>query len=226
MTLAEWLSIRPGVTAVVGSGGKTTLLRVLGEELTAGGSTVILCTTTKIFPFSGLENLLSPTETLLAEALQRNRLVCTGTLIAETGKLAKPSIPIAYLASLADYVLVEADGAAHRPLKAHESHEPVIPPEAGRTVCMIGISGFGQVIRKAAHRPKRFAELAGMCPEDTATPEAVSMVLAAEALADIYFFNQADTPERWEWGRRGMEALRRPAVTGALEKGAYGGCLL
>ena len=32
MKLAELLAIRPGVTAVIGGGGKTTLLRTLGEE--------------------------------------------------------------------------------------------------------------------------------------------------------------------------------------------------
>ena len=53
MKLAELLAIRPGVTAVIGGGGKTTLLRTLGEEL-AGQHTVLLCTTTKIFPLPDL----------------------------------------------------------------------------------------------------------------------------------------------------------------------------
>ena len=50
MTLSQLLDIRPGVTAVIGGGGKTTLLRTLGEEL-AGQHPVLLCTTTKILPF-------------------------------------------------------------------------------------------------------------------------------------------------------------------------------
>ena len=45
MTLSQLLDIRPGVTAVIGGGGKTTLLRTLGEEL-AGQHPVLLCTTT------------------------------------------------------------------------------------------------------------------------------------------------------------------------------------
>ena len=51
MTLSQLLDIRPGVTAVIGGGGKTTLLRTLGEEL-AGQHPVLLCTTTKILLFS------------------------------------------------------------------------------------------------------------------------------------------------------------------------------
>ena len=53
MRLAAQLRIFTGVTAVIGSGGKTMLLRTLGEELAASGR-VLLCTTTKIFPFPGL----------------------------------------------------------------------------------------------------------------------------------------------------------------------------
>ena len=53
MSLAELLEIRSGVTAVIGGGGKTALLRTLGEELSRGGARVLLCASAKIFPFAG-----------------------------------------------------------------------------------------------------------------------------------------------------------------------------
>lgn len=161
MNLAELLSIRSGITAVIGGGGKTTLLRALGTELAADGARVLLCATTKLFPFADLPNLADPTETALAEALEARRLVCAGTPVPGTGKLTAPNIPVARLAALADYVLAEADGAAGRPLKAHAPHEPVIPPEANQTVLVIGASGFGRPIAEAAHRPALYARLAG-----------------------------------------------------------------
>ena len=37
MELWELLGIRPGLTAVIGSGGKTSLLRVLAQELSHRG---------------------------------------------------------------------------------------------------------------------------------------------------------------------------------------------
>ena len=40
MALSELLDIQPGVTAVIGGGGKTTLLRTLGEELACKGASV------------------------------------------------------------------------------------------------------------------------------------------------------------------------------------------
>ena len=76
--LAESLGIQPGVTAVIGGGGKTTLLRVLGEELSRAGTPVILATTTKFLPFPGIETV-SGGERELAEALSRRPLVCAAS---------------------------------------------------------------------------------------------------------------------------------------------------
>ena len=131
---------------------------------------------------------------------------------------------MARLAALADYVLVEADGSARRPLKAHAPWEPVIPPESGRTVCVLGLTGLGRPIREAAHRPELYARLAGAGEDDTASADAAAKVLAAEPAADIYFFNQADTPELLAAGRTLARLLGRPAAVGSLFKEEYFVC--
>ena len=141
MTLSQLLDIRPGVTAVIGGGGKTTLLRTLGEEL-AGQHPVLLCTTTKILPFSDLPCARTAAE--LDELRRAHQLLCAGTDEPGTGKLTAPEAPMAVLAEQFDYILVEADGAARRPLKAHAPHEPVIPTEANQTICVVGASGSGR----------------------------------------------------------------------------------
>ena len=224
MTLNERLEIRPGVTAVIGSGGKTTLLRTLGEELASGGHAVILCSTTKIFPFEGMLNLISPTEPEMVEALRSTHLVCVGALLPETGKLSAPEIPMVRLAQMAEYVLVEADGSARKPLKAHGEWEPVVPKESNQIICVVGMSGLGRPVSEVAHRPERFASLAGISEEDFVTPEAAAQVLNAEGLADRYLLNQAE-------GRRKLAEtlsalLNRPALPVSLKKGAYEPCLL
>ena len=217
MTLTELLNIRPGVTAVIGSGGKTTLLRTLGTELAEAGGRVLLCAPTKIYPFPGLPCAHDRAE---LDALAPSPLLCAGAPL-EHGKLTALEVPMADLAARFDYVLVEADGSARLPLKAHASHEPVIPSEVNQTICVVGISGFGRPIREVVHRPERFAALAGAWAEDAATPENTARVLVAEALADRYFFNQADTPELWEWARRCGERLPWPWAAGSLQKGLY-----
>lgn len=150
MQLYERLGVPCGVTAVIGSGGKTTLLRTLSRELPG---TVILTTTTHILPFEGVPLLTAPTEDEVRAALARSRVLCLGTPAPE-GKLTAPSLPFSLLEQLADYVLVEADGSRRLPLKAHAPHEPVIPKEAGCVLCVVGAHGFDRPIREAVHRPE------------------------------------------------------------------------
>lgn len=224
MELTKLLDICPGVTAVVGSGGKTTLLRTLGEELAGAGHTVLLCTTTKIFPFDGLP--CARTEEELEKLRREHRLLCAGTPYLNTGKLTALSVPLAELASWFDYVLVEADGSAQRPFKAHAAHEPVVPPEARRVVCMVGLSGLGAPIEEVAHRPELYADLAGVSVQTPVTAEIAAAVLRQEDRGWRFFINQADTPERWAWGRELASLLPGGAIVGSLQKGACFSCLL
>lgn len=190
MRLYELLEIPRGVTAVVGSGGKTTLIRHLAEELRQQGS-VLICTTTKMWlPEPGA--CYYPTLRQAAEACRPGQVVYTGPA-GPQGKLLPPEEP--GWQSLADYVLVEADGAAGRPLKAHRPWEPMIPPETDRRVLVVGAAGLGRPLAEAAHCPELFARLTGCGPEDPATPERIARVVAQEALGDVILLNQADAAE-------------------------------
>lgn len=221
MELWSLLGVRPGVTAVIGSGGKTTLLRALGKEL-AASHRVLLCTTTKIYPFPGIP--LAETAEELERLAAGSPLVCAGQPLAGTGKLVAPKQPLTELAEQFDYVLVEADGSAGRPLKAHAPHEPVIPPEASRTICVVGASGFGRPIREAAHRPERYAALAGVPESAAATPETEAAVLRAEGLGDIIYVNQAETDAARAAARDLAGLLEIPVMAGSLWRGEYETC--
>ena len=220
--LAELLEIRPGVTAIIGGGGKTTMLRTLGGELSRD-HTVLLCTTTKMCPLPEIP--CARREEELTRLRERGRLVCAGQEVPGTGgKLTVPPVPVARLAEWFDYVLVEADGSAHRPMKAHASHEPVIPPEANQTICVVGASGFGQPIRDAAHRPELYARLAGVEETASITPETEAAVLKAESLHHRLFVNQADTQEDMETVKQLAALMDGPILAGSLQKGVYFKC--
>lgn len=216
MDWVHTLEIRPGVTAVIGGGGKTSLLRTLGEELAKAGRKVLLCSTTKIFPFEGIPCVTDAGTDALLTARARSGLVCAGTLL-DSGKLAAPATPITQLEALFDYVLVEADGSAHLPLKAHAPQEPVIPAEAAQTICVVGASGFGRPIREAAHRPELYARLAGAAETDLVTPELAAAVLTAEKLHHRVLVNQAELAV-FE-AKKLVELLDCPAVAGSLKLG-------
>ena len=208
-SFADRLQITRGVTALIGGGGKTSLLYRLADELRTRGS-VIVTTSTHIWP---------PAHLPFAEHADGvNDILCVGTP-CDSGKLAAPAQSFSELAALADFVLVEADGSAGRPLKAHLPHEPVVPENAGQVICVLGLSGFGKPIEIAAHRPERFAALAGAEVEDAATPEMAARVLNAEALHTRVLLNQADAPVRVEAAERLAALLHYDCVIASLQKG-------
>lgn len=216
MELWELLGIRPGLTAVIGSGGKTSLLRVLAQELSHRG-TVLLATTTHIMrpdwcPFAA-------TAAELCEGFAHSPIVCAGSYNPE-GKLTAPNFPGWQCA--ADFVLVEADGSKRLPAKAHAAWEPVLPPERNRTVCVFGASALGQPIQDAAHRPELYASLAEVSPEAVITPAIAARVLAKEGNFDILFINQADVLEDPTAALQPLVyTLPCPAIYGALAEGYW-----
>lgn len=213
MGLVETLGVGSGVTAVVGSGGKTTLLSLLARELPG---TVVLTTTTHIRPFPGVPLLVSPTADEVASALRTDRVACVGAR-TEGGKLTVPELGVEALAEIADFVLVEADGARRLPLKAHAAWEPVVPERSERTILVLGASGLDHPVHERVHRPELFCELAGCAPDDPATPGLVARAANAEALADVALVNQADVaPGR---ARELAALLAIPAAVGSLRSG-------
>lgn len=213
MELWELLGVRNGITALIGGGGKTTMMYTLAGELAARG-TVLCVTTTRIWP---------PTHLPAAERMDRRtleglRCACVGTPVRE-GKLGPPVQPVEELAGLADYVLVEADGSKGLPVKAHQPHEPVIPAGTGRTVVLVGASAFGRPVREAVHRAETFCRLTGLPPDARVTPEAAAALLRAEGLGDAVFVNQAE--KALPAARRLAAGLDRPVFAGALLKGEW-----
>jgi molybdenum cofactor cytidylyltransferase len=103
-------------------------------------------------------------------------------------------------------LLIEADGAHMRPLKAPAEHEPAIPPFVEEVIVVAGLSGLGQPLREQwVHRPERFAALSGLSLGETITPGALQRVLLHPrgGMKNIppgarrkALLSQADTPER------------------------------
>ena len=206
--------------SVIGSGGKTTFLRYLADRLPG---TVILTTSTHIWPFPDIP-LVNAADAdreqvlhLLRSALARSRIVCLGK--SETsGKLADPSavIPFEFLLPEAGHVLVEADGAAGRPLKAHRPWEPVIPSCSDLTVCLVGASGIGKPVSDVCHCPELFASLAGVTLDHSVCETDIAAVLSRENLADCYLVNQTDSLSDSEIVRRLCGLISRDAFPCAL----------
>ena len=186
--LREAFGIRRGeVISLVGGGGKTTLMFALAHELALRGEAVITTTTTRIFEPSASETflILEPDEekTLasLHKILEKHRHItlATGRFLPE-GKLkgVRPEFVTA-LAELkqVSYVIVEADGAARKPLKAPNDNEPVIPQNTSLVIPIVGIEALGsKLARKNVFRPEIISRLTGL---------PIGAVISADAVATL-----------------------------------------
>lgn len=138
------------VVAFTGGGGKTTAMFQLARELAA--ERVLVTTTTKIWvPRPDQAQLCVVDE--LGEAMRRLKVLwhggvrALGTAITSEGKLR--GIPPEWaepLTDVADRVLVEADGAAGKPLTVPRQHEPVIPACTALLVPVAGMDAVGALL--------------------------------------------------------------------------------
>ena len=151
MRLSSALRLAPGQTvAFTGAGGKTAALRRLVEEL-APDTPLLLTTTTRL---GKEQNSLAahhlvligdrPLPDLTAALVRHRSVLVTGELLEAEGKWTAP--PGAHLAALRQaaleagaVLLIEADGARGRSLKAPGEHEPVVPDFAELVVPVAGL---------------------------------------------------------------------------------------
>ena len=219
MQIAPLLQIGRGVTALIGGGGKTTLMYTLAEELKSRGK-VIICTSTKIRLPEQYPTVFGASEDDVRAALVSHDVICVAEKSVED-KLCAPTLPFETLAQLADYVIVEADGAKRLPLKAHASHEPVIPVSAQRVVTVIGIDGIGKRIADVCHRSALYAQIAGVSEEDAVTPELAAKVVSAEGFGDRIYINKVESAEAYDAALSLAGYFTCPVISGSLHKGVY-----
>jgi probable selenium-dependent hydroxylase accessory protein YqeC len=212
-SLRQALDLRPGDTvALVGGGGKTTLMFALARELENGGEQVICTTTTKIMPPSKEEAgtlFLSPDDRQIIDfALQhlspgQRVTLCRGGLA--DGKL--DGLPPQLVDKLGQalpraYIIVEADGSKGRPVKAPSPWEPVIPESSDLVVALAGVDGVGvRLDSEKVFRPEMVGRLTKLSPGDTLSVEAVARLFldpagltkgAPERARLIAFINKVD----------------------------------
>ena len=185
VSLASGLGLQErDLVAFVGAGGKSSLLLALGRELATTDSRLVMTTTTKMGPdqVPGWTDLCR-TQGEVTAALDRRRpafLVGSVRPSKITG-VASELVDRVFDDAVADYVLVEADGARRRLLKAPAPHEPVIPSSATLVVVVANTAAVGRPIHVVAHRPERVASLLGVSVDHVLGPVDVARVLADQS---------------------------------------------
>jgi molybdenum cofactor cytidylyltransferase len=178
---------RGEVVSLVGAGGKTTTMFRLADELVLDGWKVLTTTTTMIWREERCAPMvLEPDgDRLLDEARSalndHGRVTVASGFDEAQGKLVgiDPSLVEALIAlPEVDAIIVEADGAKGRSLKAPAPYEPVIPPRTSLLVPMAAIDALGQPLdQRTVHRPEIVARLSGSGLGQTITSALMSTVL-------------------------------------------------
>lgn len=212
------------VIALVGAGGKTSVLLALAADLAqdlAAGELVVITTTTKIFP--------PPAGALEALVVEREPAAIWPALERLRGRARRVGVVAAHLPSgkldgiapdVADglsgvpwipWLIAEADGAAMRPLKAPRAGEPVFPASTSLVVALVGCEAVGRPLDEAVvFRSAIAARLTGAAPGSTVTPGTVAALLghpegilrgAPRGARVACLINKADDPEREEAAR-------------------------
>ena len=147
------------VIAVVGGGGKTSLIYRLTDELLDRGKRVIITTTTHMAGETELPFVRGGDAVKVREILDMEGYVVAAEYEEETGKYASlKEEKLEELKNLCDVMLVEADGAKHHPVKVPAEWEPVIPACADIVISVIGLDCLGQPISQSAYRMERTSE--------------------------------------------------------------------
>jgi len=151
----------PSVVAVVGCGGKTSLIRRLADS------------------YQDARVLISPTTKMYT--MQTGNAHCRGVLRAETGKLeALPADELAGLTPQYDITLLEADGSRSLPCKGWLENEPVVPEYCTHTVGIVTMNGLDRAATgESVHNLPEFLSLTGLREGQAITMQALHDMVCA-----------------------------------------------
>ena len=219
-----------GLIAIVGGGGKSSLMFALAKILPGR---VVMTTTTRIF---ASQMNLAPAVCRLDEEDFEDRLESSDSSLLVVGEVegdravgVSQQLPARWLEHASvDWVVVEADGSRMLPVKAPAAHEPVVPRETDLLVAVAGIDALAGPIRDVAHRPELVSALSGLDADECLTPEALAEVLSSpqgglknlpDSARAALLLNKVETPDQLEDARR---VARAALVHERVERVAIG----
>ncbi|MBM4436156.1 MAG: putative selenium-dependent hydroxylase accessory protein YqeC [Actinobacteria bacterium] len=184
---------QPGdVVAIVGAGGKTTTMFALAAALASRGLRVVTTKSTRIHRPTLARSPRISAGPRSAWSLTLPRLLAEDPVLTvvldASSERAWDGVPPEAIdelrqASGADVVIVEADGARSRLLKAPAAHEPAMPPNATVVLPVAALSAVGRPLGpRTVHRPELAALLLGVAlGAPLATAHVAALLSSSEA---------------------------------------------
>jgi probable selenium-dependent hydroxylase accessory protein YqeC len=211
------------VVSLAGAGGKTTLMFRLAKELSLAGKKVVTTTTTKILEPAPEETgflFVDSDEQRIKDFLRGHLDQYDHITIArerlESGKLqgVSPNLvdELSHTQGFDVVMIIEADGAAGRPVKAPREHEPVIPTSTTLVVAVLGVDGFEmKLTEENVFQPERISQITGVPMGERLTDEAMAILVihpegifkgAPSSARIVAFLNKVDIPNGVAKARR------------------------
>ena len=162
------------IISVVGSGGKTTLIKNLAKQYRGEGKTVLVTTSTHMFIED--DTLLTDDASVIIHALQEKGYVMAGIPAGIKFRSLSPET-FSEVSSCADVVLVEADGSKSLPLKYPNATEPVIPEGTEEIIVVCGLNALGQKAKDVCHRLELVKACLGIAEDTIITPAHVQKLI-------------------------------------------------
>ena len=162
------------IIAVVGSGGKTTLIKKLAARYRSEGKRVLVTTTTHMFLEEG--TLLTDDANAIIQVLNETGYVMAGIPEGQKFKaLSRKTFDA--VCTCADVVLVEADGSKHLPLKYPNAAEPVIPENTDEIIVVCGLNAIGHSAKTVCHRLELVKACLGIEDDTVITPAHIQKLI-------------------------------------------------
>jgi len=202
----DYFSPAGKVLALVGGGGKTSLMYCLAAGFQRMGIDAAAMTTTRIWR---PDDLCRTAKDCLSR-WEAGRFALCGQDAPQAGKLMAPEDHVyRWLLEHSGVLLVEADGARGLPCKAPADHEPVLPKECSCVLAVMGLDALGGPVGEVCFRPELVCALLGCTPEHRLTPEdAAELLLSIRgARKDVgarkycVVLNKCDDVERLRQGK-------------------------
>ena len=162
------------IISVVGSGGKTTLIKKLAEQYRKEKKTVFVTTSTHMFIEE--DTLLTDDADTIIRRLKEKGYAMAGIPEGEKIKALSRETYEA-VCSFADVVLVEADGSKRLPLKYPNASEPVIPDNTDEIIVVCGLNAIGQKAKDVCHRLELVKNCLGIEDDTVITPAYVQKLV-------------------------------------------------
>ena len=166
--------------ALVGGGGKTTLMHAIGSALV--GPTILTCTTKMgADQHFGRPVYVAPSDDAVRDGLREHgRVMVLSAVLGQKGVGITPE-RADELFLLGAHVVAESDGSRRRPAKAPHWYEPVLARTVTMVICVIGADALDRTIEDQCHRPLRVGAVLGCSPYDRLTPERAAALVTSPA---------------------------------------------